>query len=203
MLLDAAIVVLILAVTVGRGKLVHLKHLELRGAGVFMLAAVIKVALMLLAARGVEVSPALARTGNVISYLLLFVGLALNHRQWAFRVVALGVLLNFVVIAANGGSMPVDRDLAVRSGNLAMVELLDSGHYFTHAPVTAHTRLRFLADVFPLPLLVPRPKFYSPGSVGDVLITLGACWLILSATGAFGLGGAGQPAPARGRESAA
>ncbi len=188
MLMDAAIVVLILAVTVGRGKLGRLKRLELRGAWIFMLAAALKVALTLLAVRGVEVPPALARAGNVVSYFLLFAGLALNHRQWPFRVVALGVLLNFAAIASNGGSMPVDRDLAVRSGNLAMVRLMDSGRYFEHAPVTPRTRLRFLADVFPLPLLVPRPKFYSPGSVGDVLITLGACWLILSATGAFGMG---------------
>jgi hypothetical protein len=37
-------------------------------------------------------------------------------------------------------------------------------------------------------MLVPRPRFFCPGSVGDVFVTVGACWLILAGVGAFGLG---------------
>ena len=47
--------------------------------------------------------------------------------------------------------------------------------------------------MLPLPMVVPRPRFFSPGSVGDILVTLGACWLILYGMGAFGLGAARGP----------
>jgi hypothetical protein len=68
-----------------------------------------------------------------------------------------------------------------------MVKLLDSPTYTRHAPMSKGTRLRALGDVVALPMLIPRPKFFSPGSIGDVFVTAGACWLILAGMGAFGL----------------
>jgi hypothetical protein len=198
MLLDAAVVTIALGLLLGRGRLARLKDLELRAPGLFVLAAVVKISLLAMGARGVPLAVPLAKAGNIGSYLLIILGLALNRYRWEFRVVGVGVLLNFLVIAANGGSMPVDRGLAEKAGNAAMVRLLDTPHYVNHQPVTAKTRLKPLADVLPLPMIFPRPRFFSPGSAGDVLITVGACWLILSATGAFGLGRsrAAGPVPA-------
>jgi hypothetical protein len=111
-----------------------------------------------------------------------------------------GVLLNFLAIAANGGSMPVDRELAVQAGDEQLVAMLDSPDYAGHRRVTEHTRLRPLGDVIPLPMLIPRPRFFSPGSAGDVFITVGACWLILAGMGAFGLRRAEVPGEADGAE---
>lgn len=201
MLLDAAVVTILLGVILGRGKLTRLKDLDLRAPSVFVLAAAIKIILVALGARGVAMPLVLGKLGNVASYLLLLLGLALNRHRWELRIVGVGVLLNFLVIAANGGSMPVDPGLALKAENAALVRLLDSPRYVNHKRVTARTRLRPLADVIPLPMLFPRPRFFSPGSVGDVLITLGACWLILSASGAFGLGGSRPPSvlPSSGR----
>ncbi len=187
MLLDAAVLTIAFGLLLGRGRLARLKDLDLRAPGLFVLAAVVKIGLMTLGARGVALAVPLGKAGNITSYLLIILGLALNRHRWELRVVGVGVLLNFLVIAANGGSMPVDRGLAERAGNAAMVRLLDVPNYVNHRPLTAKTRLKPLADVLPLPMLCPRPRFFSPGSVGDILITVGACWLILSATGAFGL----------------
>ena len=187
MLLDAALLALVVAVTIGRGSLVRLKDLDLRAPGLFLLAALIKVLLMIL---GMRESPLATHVGvhlNIVSYGLILLGLWWNRRHRPLVLVGLGVILNVLVIFANGGSMPVDRDLAVRAGNAALVELLDSPAYVTHTPITTGTRLRALADVLALPLLIPRPRFFSPGSIGDVFITLGSCWLLLAATGAFGL----------------
>lgn len=186
MLLDAAVLTIIVGVIAG-GRLGRLKDLDLRAPAAFIAAAGLQVGLMVLGAAKLSLPAALGPGIHLASFLLLLGGLWLNRHLPGVRLVGLGAFLNFLVIAANGGSMPVDRGLAERAGNGALVELLDSPDYTMHEPATAATRLRPLADVLPLPM-VPRPGFFSPGSVGDILVTIGACWLILYGLGAFGLG---------------
>ena len=82
-----------------------------------------------------------------------------------------------------------------------MVRLLDSPTYPLHKAITPHTRLRFLGDVLPLPLLrVPpvRPKWYCPGSLGDIFVTVGACAMLLQGMGAFGRGSGQSQGPGAG-----
>ena len=190
MLLDAAV----LAVVVGllaRGRLTRLPELNLKAVWVFVAAAVVQIGLLALAAKEVALPNAVAPALYVTSFALVLSGLWLNRRLPGVWLVLLGVLMNFVVIVANGGSMPVDRELALQAGDEKLVAMLDSPDYVGHMPATEHTRLRPLGDVLRLPMLIPRPRFFSPGSMGDVLITVGACWLILVGMGAFGLRHAG------------
>lgn len=193
MLLDAAVLTIIVGVIAG-GRLGRLKDLDLRAPAAFIAAAVLQVVLMVLGARQAAMLAALGPTLHLASFVLLLGGLWLNRHLPGVRLVGLGAFLNFLVIAANDGSMPVDRGLAERAGNDALVELLDSPDYTMHEPATEATRLRPLADVLPLPMLVPRPRFFSPGSAGDIFVTIGACWLILHGLGAFGLRCKGQRA---------
>ena len=190
MLLDAAVLTVIVGIAIGGGRLGRLKELDLRAPWVFVLAAAVQVGLMIAGARGAAFG---AQGLYVLTFVLVLLGIWANRRLPGMWLVGAGVLLNLVVIAANGGSMPVDRDLAVRAGSTAMVELLDSTTYTNHMAAEEGTRLRWLGDVLALPMAVPRPKFFSPGSVGDILVTLGGCWLILTGIGAFGLGAAGRP----------
>jgi len=189
MLLDAALLTLIVATLAG-GRLAKLRDLNFRAPAFFIFAALGKIALAILGSRGSSLALEIGGMVNIVSYLLLLVGLFLNRHLWAMRVAAVGVLLNFLVVTANGGSMPVDRELARRAGNTTLVRLLDSPTYILHKPVTSRTRLRPLADVLPLPLLAPRPRFFAPGSIGDAIVTAGGCWLILTGLGAFGLSAA-------------
>ncbi len=191
MLLDGALLTLIVAL-LGGGRLRRLKEVDLRAPALFVLAALVQVALVALAVRGSSLAARAGPAALLGSYALLLGALWLNRRWWGMRLAGLGVLLNLAVIAANGGSMPVDRDLAARAGDAGLLRLLDSPTYPLHHPATDETRLAPLADVLPLPMLVPRPRFFAPGSLGDILITTGACWLILSWLGAFGLRPQGQ-----------
>ncbi len=187
MLLDAAILSLVVGLLAG-GRLGRLKDIDLKVTWLFIVAAAVSLAVRAAGAAGL---PAIRAAGPWLfagSYLALAVALWLNRRLRPLWFVAIGVFLNFLVIAANGGTMPVDRDLAVRAGNAFVVRLLDSPDYTVHKPITPATRLVPLADVLPLPMLYPRPKFYCPGSIGDVSITIGACAALLVGLGAFGLG---------------
>jgi len=186
-LFDAALLALVVGAFAG-GRLGRLRDFDLRMPSLFIFAAMANIAIKILGARGSPIAIQIGKEANIAAYALLCAGLLVNRHLWGMRIAAAGVALNFLVIAANGGSMPVDRELAVRAGNTGLVQLLDSRAYITHKPISAQTRLRLLADILPLPLIIPRPRFFSPGSIGDILVTGGACWLILSALGAFGLG---------------
>jgi len=195
MLLDAVVLSLIVGLAAG-GRPGRLAALDLRAVWLFVLAAVVRVALDVLGVRGSEQAVRVGPWLSFACYVLLLIAFWLNRRHWPMRVVAAGVLLNLLVVAANGGAMPVDRALAARSAPAQLVKLLDDPRYVVHKPVTDSTRLAVLGDVLPLPM-VPfpwprshplRPTYYSPGSIGDVIITLGACALVLVGLGAFGLG---------------
>ena len=184
MLLEAALLTLIIGF-LGGGRVKRLKDLDLRAPSLFIFAAMAQITLAILGSRGSPLALEIGGGLHIMSYLLLLVGLWLNRHLWGMRVVAVGVLLNFLVIAANGGSMPVDRDLAVRAGNKTMLHLLDSPTYVNHTPIGPDTRLKPLADVLLLPPPYPRPHVFSGG---DILVSIGACWLILGGVGAFGMG---------------
>ena len=85
----------------------------------------------------------------LLSYLPLLGVVVVNHDRKGMWLAGIGVLMNFVVIAINGG-MPVLEGAAVvasgfRSG-------LDIGAGFKHVVLDSSTRLAFLADVIPLRL---------------------------------------------------
>jgi hypothetical protein len=187
MLLDAVVVTFVVALLAG-GRVSRLKEVDLRGVGLFVLAAAIRVALDVLGAKGSPLAGNIGPWMSIAGYLALLAALLANWRLWPLRLVAVGVFCNFLVIAANGGSMPVDRALAERYSDPRLVRLLDSTNYIVHKPVTPRTRLRLLADVLPLPMFYPRPTFFSPGSVGDIFITVGACAMLIGGLGAFGTG---------------
>ncbi|MFB3880826.1 MAG: DUF5317 domain-containing protein [Armatimonadota bacterium] len=186
MLLDAVVPATVVGLLAG-GRLSRFRDLDLRAPWVFVAAALVQVLLVVAGVRHWDRVAAVGGALVVASFTLLLLGLWVNRRLPGVWVAAIGVFLNLLVIAANGGAMPVDRELAVRAGNQGLVEMLDSPAYAKHKPVGPQTRLRPLADVLPLPMILPRPRWFSPGSVGDAFVTIGACWLILAAMGAFGL----------------
>ncbi len=188
MLLDAAVIAIIIGLLAG-GRLGRLKDLDLRAPGLFIAAALVQVGLMVAGVRGALWAERLGPAIYLLTLAMVLFGLGWNRKLPGAVVVGVGVLLNFLVIAANDGSMPVDRALAERAGNEALVKLLDEPTYTKHKPVTEKTQLRPLGDVIALPTLIPRPKFFCPGSIGDVFVTVGACWLLLAGMGAFGLDG--------------
>jgi hypothetical protein len=112
-----------------------------------------------------------------ILVLLLAVGLNLSLR--GMKIFGIGLLLNFLVIAANGGYMPVHLDSLTRAGMAHRAELLRVKRYVSNSMVlTSETRLPFLADIFLVPSWLP---FSNVFSIGDVFIGIGVFILVLQA----------------------
>lgn len=114
----------------------------------------------------------LAQYLYAISLALAAVGLVLNRQLPGAIWIAIGLALNSVVIFSNGGFMPVAASAREFAGLTPL-----TGRAFNVVPMVAETRLPFLADVLPLPSILP---FANVFSIGDVLITLGGVIFIQS-----------------------
>ncbi|MFQ5795464.1 MAG: DUF5317 domain-containing protein [Candidatus Bipolaricaulia bacterium] len=80
------------------------------------------------------------------TYGLLFWVLWKNWRVVGMKLVGLGLALNFLIIAANVGKMPVSLTAMQRTGldTPAIIASLQSGQDFKHTLMTEGTRLNFL-----------------------------------------------------------
>jgi hypothetical protein len=108
----------------------------------------------------------------LLSYLLLSVGAWLNRNLPGFKLFSIGMFLNFLVIASNGGRMPVSSK-ALEQANLShYIDILETG-YKKHQLMNDATILPFLGDV--IPLHFPYALMNMVVSVGDLFITLGMC----------------------------
>jgi hypothetical protein len=108
----------------------------------------------------------LASSAPLLGFLLA------NLRFRGLALVAVGHLLNVLVITANGGFMPVDAAAVARTGFPQIAErLVTDGHYRRAVPLTGTTRLPWLADVIELP--PPVPPVNRLISFGDIVIAAG------------------------------
>lgn len=107
------------------------------------------------------------------SYLILMYGIWYNHRLPGFKIFGLGTTFNFLVIAANGGRMPISPKTLEMAGESSKIPIVMEG-VEKHQLLTETTHLPYLADVI---LLTP-PFVYKAMiiSAGDIVITMGVSW---------------------------
>lgn len=113
---------------------------------------------------------------QIIVYTLLVIFCYYNNDRKVFYIILAGILLNFAVIAANDGMMPVDPAGALERGYVGEVRRLEDGQVAGHALLDPErTRLAFLGDVLHVPPPYPHPKTVS---AGDILLSVGVFLLI-------------------------
>lgn len=110
-----------------------------------------------------------------LSYLLIFIGLIYNFNRKSMILVFIGALLNYIVIVANGGQMPVSGSGLSLLGMEQYLEVLKSNSVITHTLINDSTNLYFLGDIIPTPKFYPFPKMIS---IGDVFLGIGIFALI-------------------------
>jgi hypothetical protein len=191
MTLALAFLLLLLTVPAAGGRLSALEEVRLRWVWLVALAFAIQVLIVTVVPEGDET---LHRVVHVMTYALAGACIVRNLRELRFMwVIALGGLLNFIAIAANGGVMPASRGalatagLEVQSGSFANSDFVESAHVW------------FLGDVFAIPAGWPGANVFS---VGDALMLLGALLVLHAATGSR-LFAARRTAPPRAQGSRA
>lgn len=164
MLWLAIVLFLALAVAVLRGgRLVNLGDIELRAWWLLVLALALQVATRFLPERAATAGVVMVLT----SFALLMFLVILNRNKEGMLIAGLGVLMNFTVIAANGG-MPVLAGAAEVASGFTVSDP-DLAASYKHIPLDENSRLTFLADVIPLRLAGIAEVI----SLGDIFLALG------------------------------
>jgi uncharacterized protein DUF5317 len=171
MTLALAFLLLLLSVPAAGGRLGAFAEVELRSVWLVVVAFGVQVLLVTVVPEG---DTTLHRILHLSTYGLASAFVLRNLELRFVWVIALGGLLNFVAIAANGGVMPASRGaldaagLSVQSGSFANSDLVENAH------------VAFLGDVFAIPAGWPGANVFS---VGDAVMVLGAFLVLHAATG--------------------
>jgi hypothetical protein len=164
---------IVVALLVGfllRGSLLNLAEKPFRYLWLALIAVVLRFTVL---SDAFLASPwgHLSVPGQILSFAILLIVAVLNLSIPGMKALCLGVLLNLIVMVANGGYMPVSPDDLVEIGHPREAEILRAGGTdFYGIALTAQTRLPFLADIFVIPRFFPLRYVFSPG---DALIGIG------------------------------
>jgi hypothetical protein len=108
----------------------------------------------------------------IVSYGLLVVAAALNVHVPGVPLVVAGIAANVAAVVANGGTMPVLPEAMRAAGG--------DHTTFNNSTATVEPHLAWLVDRWAAPEWIPAANVFS---VGDVLIAVGAAWIVLAAMG--------------------
>ena len=107
-----------------------------------------------------------------VEYALIFLFIFVNRRLKPIWLIGAGVVLNALVIFANGFRMPVT-PVVYHPAFERFVERVQSGELFEYVLVGWDGPLWFLGDTIPITRVVP-----GIASVGDFVLAAGMYWLI-------------------------
>lgn len=166
MLWLAIVVFVALAISMLRGgRLVNLGDIELKAWWLLILALGLQLGTRLVP--DTESMAWLGVTMVLVSFGLLIILVILNRKSPGMWIAGAGVLMNFAVIAVNGG-MPVLAEAAEVASGFTVIDPDLSGS-FKHVLLDDSSRLTFFADVIPLRFLGISEVI----SLGDVFLALG------------------------------
>lgn len=158
------------------GRLENLSRLELRGPWLIFAALAVQLLIFPLGPGGplLPVGTTATAVLHLGSYGLLGAFVWRNRREGGIVLMGVGMLLNVIVISANGGYMPTSPELLAAAGRgEAARQLREAGVYANNICADCEgtaARLPFLGDVLYVPAWVPLANVFS---LGDVLLMLG------------------------------
>lgn len=152
------------------GRLGNLIEVRLRWMAAIFLAVVVRFGTEAALLREIPLAESLRLPLLVTAYLILLAGLWANRRLPGMAIAFVGILSNAVVIAVNGGRMPI-WEQSLSAAGFSAADAATPLHVILSGELDATFlgRLGPLADLLPIPL----PFIRNVASVGDVLISLG------------------------------
>lgn len=157
--------------TVQRGSLANMAQWRFRAVPVALGALLIQVVIFSEQWQASWGSAAWTGYLYVASMALLLLTAVRNVAAPGMPIVGLGILLNLIVIAANGGHMPALLTSVAIAGDLQRLAALQGGTLYNNSvALVSASALPFLSDIFVLPPPFPLPNVFS---IGDFFIAAG------------------------------
>lgn len=153
------------------GRISQLAMIRFKGVILIFTALVLRYGANYMASKGYNPVLKYNLILQLVAYSILLIAIYLNLNLSGFRFIGLGTILNFLVIVANGGQMPVWSKVLTQN----MIDYLMAGKSTTHALLTGSTKLSFLGDIIYIPPPYPLAQLVS---VGDIFISIGVFLLI-------------------------
>ncbi len=169
MLFETVAVAFLVALLAG-GRPRYLEQVRFRQIWLMVAAFLLQVGLDSAAVQGLEWVSRGRIYVHMFSYLLLFLAIYLNWSVPGMKLLGFGSLLNFLVIAANQGLMPVRGDILPPD----MLSSLAAGKSGTHGLLLPGTLLKFLGDIIYIPLPYQKQLL----SFGAIILDVGAFFMI-------------------------
>lgn len=173
MFLETTIISFIV-VKIRKGRLEYLENTVIRAWYLLILAALIQGVLVFFNRFDFTVGNYIFENYffhlHFLSYILMLVCIILNINKHFMKLFFIGLILNFIVIFANGGQMPVSIEGRKGIKNPSSIELPISDFNIKHKSLDKNTRLVYLADIILIPEPYPFPKVIS---IGDIFLILG------------------------------
>lgn len=182
MILLAAVILAFLIAILAGGKLGRLADLPLRAPWLALLGFGLQLYMIYAPADTAQGFLSIRTLTLIASYVLLLVLVWVNRRIPGMLIIGLGLALNFSVMLANGGYMPITPEAVRGVGHEYQLESAELGDRLPNTKDVLlsreQTNLWFLSDVFVVPPPFPIPTVFS---AGDAVLALGAFVLILKA----------------------
>jgi Family of unknown function (DUF5317)/Major Facilitator Superfamily len=157
-------------------NLPQLRLVRLRASWIAFAALGVQILLFTPSLRAL-LPPLSEANAHIATYVALLAFVAANIRQPGFAFAAAGCALNALVIAANGGRMPVSLASWTATGRAAS-DLTQHGSY-NNVLVGGGAHLSWLGDIFALPRAVPLANSLS---IGDLLLLIGVITFVFRAS---------------------
>lgn len=156
-----------------KGRIRNISNMHIKGWYLFIIAGLIQGSISWLKGKnlilGAEFFEKYFFYIHLLTYLLMIIGVLLNIKKNFMKFILIGMVLNFIVIFANGGKMPVSFKGAKGYENYTE-EMFDESFDIKHSLVSKDTKFVYLADVILLPRPYPLARIIS---IGDIFLMIG------------------------------
>lgn len=112
----------------------------------------------------------------IIEYAFLFYFIWMNRKQPEILIMGVGILLNFLAIISNQGSMPLSDYVLKLPVLMDKITVMQTSFMPEYIVITKDVPLWFLGDIFYIP--IPTPTFMS---IGDIPLGVGVFLLVQNA----------------------